>query len=109
MFYHDHAWGTTRLNVYAGEAAGYLISDDTEKALVDNGLIPGAADTIPLIVQDKTFVPEDATSTTDGRRRKRHQLRPGSDLGLKPIGAALAASGITTSTCRRKTPATPPA
>lgn len=27
MFYHDHAWGITRLNVYAGEAAGYLISD----------------------------------------------------------------------------------
>ena len=31
MFYHDHAWGITRLNVYAGEAAGYLITDDTEK------------------------------------------------------------------------------
>ena len=25
MFYHDHAWGITRLNVYAGEAAGYMI------------------------------------------------------------------------------------
>ena len=24
MFYHDHAWGITRLNVYAGEAAAYL-------------------------------------------------------------------------------------
>ena len=34
MFYHDHAWGITRLNVYAGEAAGYLITDDTEKKLV---------------------------------------------------------------------------
>ena len=34
LFYHDHAWGITRLNVYAGEAAGYLISDETEKALV---------------------------------------------------------------------------
>ena len=33
MFYHDHAWGITRLNVYAGEAAGYLITDDTEKKL----------------------------------------------------------------------------
>ena len=27
MFYHDHAWGITRLNVYVGEAAGYLITD----------------------------------------------------------------------------------
>ena len=60
MFYHDHAWGITRLNVYAGEAAGYLITDDTEKALITSGTIPGAADTIPLIVQDRTFVPSDA-------------------------------------------------
>ena len=57
LFYHDHAWGITRLNVYAGEAAGYLITDDTEKNLISSGAIPGAADTIPLIVQDKTFVP----------------------------------------------------
>ena len=34
MFYHDHSWGITRLNVYAGEAAGYLITDATEKELV---------------------------------------------------------------------------
>ena len=59
MFYHDHAWGITRLNVYAGEAAGYLIADDTEKKLVTDGVIPGAADTLPLVIQDKTFVPGD--------------------------------------------------
>ena len=40
MFYHDHAWGITRLNVYAGEAAGYLISDRTEKQLIADGTIP---------------------------------------------------------------------
>jgi len=59
MFYHDHAWGITRLNVYAGEAAGYLITDDAEKALVSAGIIPGAAATIPLIIQDRTFVAQD--------------------------------------------------
>ena len=32
MFYHDHAWGITRLNVYAGEAAGYLLTDATEQS-----------------------------------------------------------------------------
>ena len=37
MFYHDHAWGTTRLNVYAGEAAGYLIADQTEKNWLTQG------------------------------------------------------------------------
>ncbi|MGA9760813.1 MAG: multicopper oxidase domain-containing protein [Gaiellaceae bacterium] len=56
MFYHDHAWGITRLNVYAGEAAGYMIEDPTEKALVNSGTIP--SDQIPLIIQDRTFAPQ---------------------------------------------------
>ncbi|HNN12341.1 MAG TPA: multicopper oxidase domain-containing protein, partial [Anaerolineales bacterium] len=60
MFYHDHAWGITRLNVYAGEAAGYIITDAVEQSLVSRGLIPGLADTLPLIIQDKTFVPQDS-------------------------------------------------
>jgi FtsP/CotA-like multicopper oxidase with cupredoxin domain len=55
MFYHDHAWGITRLNVYAGEAAGYLIADPIEQKLIADGTIP--ADQIPLIIQDRTFVP----------------------------------------------------
>ena len=58
MFYHDHAWGITRLNVYAGEAAGYLIQDPTEDKLVTDGIIP--ADQIPLVIQDRTFVPDAA-------------------------------------------------
>jgi len=58
MFYHDHAWGITRLNVYVGEAAGYLISDDKEKELIASNTIPDAAATIPLVVQDRTFVPQ---------------------------------------------------
>jgi FtsP/CotA-like multicopper oxidase with cupredoxin domain len=57
LFYHDHAYGITRLNVYAGEAAPYVITDPTEQALVTAGVIPPAADTIPLVIQDKTFVP----------------------------------------------------
>ena len=57
MFYHDHAWGITRLNVYAGEAAGYLVRDNTEQTLIDKGLIPSGADEIPLVIQDRTFVP----------------------------------------------------
>jgi FtsP/CotA-like multicopper oxidase with cupredoxin domain len=60
LFYHDHAWGITRLNVYAGEAAGYLIGDETEARLVSSGTIPAAGDTIPLVVQDRTFVPQDS-------------------------------------------------
>ena len=55
MFYHDHAYGTTRLNVYAGSVAGYLVEDPAEQNLVATNMIP--ADQIPLIIQDKTFVP----------------------------------------------------
>ncbi len=55
MFYHDHAYGITRLNVYAGEAAGYLLQDPMEQTLVVSNIIP--ADQIPLVIQDKTFVP----------------------------------------------------
>ena len=71
MFYHDHAHGITRLNVYAGEAAGYLITDPQEEALITARNLPnicaGSQTTpsilceykygIPLIIQDKTFVP----------------------------------------------------
>jgi FtsP/CotA-like multicopper oxidase with cupredoxin domain len=61
MFYHDHAEGITRLNVYAGLAAPYLLQDPTEQALVNNGTLPGLADTIPIVIQDKTFVPDATT------------------------------------------------
>ena len=57
MFYHDHAEGITRLNVYAGVAAGYVLQDPTEQALVAAGTLPPLADTIPLVIQEKTFVP----------------------------------------------------
>jgi FtsP/CotA-like multicopper oxidase with cupredoxin domain len=54
QFYHDHAYGQTRTNVYAGEAAGYLITDAKEQALITNHILPDLG--IPLIIQDKTFV-----------------------------------------------------
>ena len=63
MFYHDHAWGITRLNVYAGEAAGYLIRDDTELDLIARNIIP--TDEIPLIIQDKSFVDANTVRVTD--------------------------------------------
>jgi FtsP/CotA-like multicopper oxidase with cupredoxin domain len=69
MFYHDHAYGITRLNVYAGEAAGYLLMDNVEKDLINGTNVTGVNPAlqhilpdvgIPLILQDKTFV--DATT-----------------------------------------------
>ncbi|MFA6971923.1 MAG: hypothetical protein WC208_11045 [Gallionella sp.] len=55
MFYQDRTSGLTRLNAYAGLEAGYFITDTTEQGLIASGAIP--ADQIPLIIEDKTFVP----------------------------------------------------
>jgi FtsP/CotA-like multicopper oxidase with cupredoxin domain len=63
MFYHDHAYGITRLNVYAGEAAGYLLTDVVEQDLIARGILPGVG--IPLVIQDKTFVDPNTILTTD--------------------------------------------
>ena len=70
MFYHDHAYGITRLNVYAGEAAGYLLTDPTEQSLIAvGGPLAGMSYGIPLVIQDKTFVADATTPTaTDPAR-----------------------------------------
>ncbi|MGE7907215.1 multicopper oxidase family protein [Peribacillus sp. NPDC094092] len=54
LWYHDHALGITRLNVYAGLAGLYLIRDEEEKALP----LPKGKYEVPLIVQDKSFNPD---------------------------------------------------
>jgi len=51
LWYHDHALGITRLNVYLGLAAFYLIRDDLEDGL---GLPSGEFE-IPIVIQDRTF------------------------------------------------------
>ena len=51
LWYHDHAIGQTRLNVYAGLAGGYVIRDDEEDAL---GL-PSGEHEVLLIIQDRSF------------------------------------------------------
>jgi FtsP/CotA-like multicopper oxidase with cupredoxin domain len=65
QFYHDHAHGITRLNVYAGEAAGYVITDAVETDMIagtnSSGVNPGTLKVlpdigIPLVIQDRTFV-----------------------------------------------------
>jgi FtsP/CotA-like multicopper oxidase with cupredoxin domain len=80
MFYHDHALGMTRLNVYAGEAAGYLVADPVEQELIKGNVsVPTAARNIPqtvkpgtipsrqipLVIQDKTFVPGSRLAAQD--------------------------------------------
>jgi FtsP/CotA-like multicopper oxidase with cupredoxin domain len=94
MWYHDHTYGLTRLNVYSGQAAPFLLTDAPESKLMTDigmtaqlptasvanaakrealGVISGAGTPLglPLIIQDKTFVTtlttanQTATATTD--------------------------------------------
>jgi spore coat protein A len=52
IWYHDHALGITRLNVYMGLAGFYLIRDAVEDALED---LPSGEYEIPLAIQDRSF------------------------------------------------------
>ena len=51
LWYHDHAIGITRLNVYAGLAGFYLIRDFLDEKLN----LPKGEYEIPILIQDKTF------------------------------------------------------
>ncbi|MGZ6563488.1 MAG: multicopper oxidase family protein [Solirubrobacteraceae bacterium] len=56
VWYHDHALGNTRTNVYAGLAGAYIIRDDQDTGEPDNPLgFPTGRYEIPLVLQDKTF------------------------------------------------------
>jgi FtsP/CotA-like multicopper oxidase with cupredoxin domain len=70
MFYHDHTYGLTGPNVYAGEAAAYIVVDNVEETALKTAGVPGTIDTspttgdiiniephdVPIVIQDKTFV-----------------------------------------------------
>ena len=73
MWYHDHSLGITRQNAYAGMAALYLISDPKEDSALASAV---PVDTIPLILQDKTFVPNDIASQ-DSKWDQAHWGQPG--------------------------------
>ncbi|MDR6123876.1 spore coat protein A [Bacillus sp. SLBN-46] len=51
LWYHDHAIGLTRLNIYAGLAGYYIIRDKHERSLN----LPTGKFEIPLLLQDRSF------------------------------------------------------
>ncbi|MBK8978338.1 MAG: multicopper oxidase domain-containing protein [Planctomycetes bacterium] len=56
IWFHDHALGATRLNVYAGLAGGYLVADPN--LVLPAGLTPfgiGTETIVPLVIQDRMF------------------------------------------------------
>jgi len=55
IWYHDHALGVTRLNVYAGLAGYYLITDNNEINLQATAKLPAAPYDLGLAIQDRMF------------------------------------------------------
>ncbi len=56
LWYHDHALGITRLNVYAGLAGFYILRDDDDTGRPDNPLdLPAFPYEMALAIQDRMF------------------------------------------------------
>jgi spore coat protein A, manganese oxidase len=59
LWFHDHGLGATRLNVFAGLAAAYILRDEFDTGQEPNPIgIPGGAYEIPLVIQDRQFNPD---------------------------------------------------
>ncbi|MBX7268388.1 hypothetical protein KIF24_21805 [Micromonospora sp. Llam7] len=58
LWFHDNTVGLSRLTVYSGQIALYLLTDEAQERLVADGTLP--AEQLPLVFEDKTFVPDDA-------------------------------------------------
>jgi FtsP/CotA-like multicopper oxidase with cupredoxin domain len=56
LWFHDHALGITRINVFSGLAAFYFIRDQFDTGLVGNPLgLPAGNQEIELMIQDRQF------------------------------------------------------
>jgi spore coat protein A, manganese oxidase len=74
LWYHDHALGMTRLNVYAGMAGFWLLRDETEDSLNLPGPAPKLGDApgaayyeIPIAIQDRSFYEDGSLFYPDSR------------------------------------------
>jgi spore coat protein A len=56
LWYHDHALGITRLNVYAGLAGFYILRDEFDTGLTDNPIgLPAGDQEVAFVIQDRMF------------------------------------------------------
>jgi len=76
LWYHDHAVGITRLNVYAGLSGFYLLRDDEERSMN----LPSGDYEIPLLLQDRTVDDKGqlvySPTFDDGQRPPSHSWAP---------------------------------
>ena len=71
LWFHDHALGATRLNVFAGLAAAYILRDQYDTGLKPNPIgIPGGVYEIPLVIQDRQFSADGKVLLPNERHRR---------------------------------------
>lgn len=79
LWYHDHALGITRLNVYAGLAGFYLLRDNNEQRLMRQNVLPQGPYELGLAIQDRMF-------TSDGQLHY-PSTDPDIEPGFEPLPA----------------------
>ena len=78
LWFHDHALGITRLNVFSGLAAFYLVRDEYDTGKAGNPLrLPAGKYEIELLIQDRLF-------DTDGQLRFPDGSNTAADLNGPP-------------------------
>jgi spore coat protein A len=55
LWFHDHTLGTTRLNVFAGLEAFYLIRGNGDDGVPGMGKLPAGRQEVELVLQDRQF------------------------------------------------------
>lgn len=60
LWFHDHALGITRLNMYAGPVGFYLLRGGADD--LPSGVLPDGRYELPLVIQDRTFRPDGSLS-----------------------------------------------
>jgi spore coat protein A len=72
LWYHDHAIGLTRLNIYAGLAGFYFVRDRHERSLN----LPCGHFEIPLLLQDRSFHNDGSFSYPDQPENNASGIKP---------------------------------
>jgi spore coat protein A len=80
LWYHDHGFGITSLNVFAGLAGLWMIRDDDE----DRAGLPCDEFEIPLLIQDRNFGSDDGGNTPNGRLLHKVETKLPSDPSASP-------------------------
>jgi spore coat protein A len=78
LWFHDHALGLTRINVFSGLAAFYFVRDQYDTGQANNPLrLPAGGQEVELVIQDRMF-------DTSGQLRFADGSNPDADLNGAP-------------------------